>query len=62
MDGLFDTLDDHAGDKKKHPAIQMAVKCGLAVLKKYYEKTDELSIFQITMSSCSFLNIFLSIG
>jgi hypothetical protein len=21
MDGLFDTLNDHAGDAKKHPAI-----------------------------------------
>src|SRR5262245_23818112 len=25
MDGLFNTLDDHASDKKKHSAIRMAV-------------------------------------
>ena len=57
MDGLFDTLDDHASDKKKHPAIRMAAKRGLTVLKKYYGKMDDSSIFWIAMSMYSFSNI-----
>jgi hypothetical protein len=58
MDGLFNTLDDHASDRKKHPAICMAAKRGLTVLKKYYGKTDESSIFRIAMSMFSFPNMF----
>jgi hypothetical protein len=58
MDGLFDTLDDHAGDKNKHPTIRMAVKRGLTVLKKYYGKTDESSLFWIAMSAYLLQNIF----
>jgi hypothetical protein len=60
MDGLFDTLDDHAGDAKKHPAIRMAAKRGLTVLKKYYGKMDESSIFRIAMGMYSFPNMFYS--
>jgi hypothetical protein len=55
MDGLFDTLDDYASDRTKLPAIRMAAKRGLTVLKKYYGKTDESAIFRIAMSMYIFM-------
>jgi hypothetical protein len=59
MDGLFDTLDDYAGDNNRAPAVRMAAKRGLTVLKKYYGKTDESSIFRIAMSLCDFRYDFI---
>jgi hypothetical protein len=51
MDGLFDALDDFASDANKLPAIRMAAKRGVAVMQKYYGKSDESSIFRIAMST-----------
>jgi hypothetical protein len=56
MDGLFDTLDDYASDSTKLPAVRMAAIRGLAILKKYYGKTDESTIFRIAMSELSFVS------
>jgi hypothetical protein len=51
MDGLFNVLDDFASDGNKLPAVCMAAKQGVAVMQKYYGKSDESSAFRIAMST-----------
>ena len=54
MDDLVCGIDDFKDDHTKHPAVRSAAMRGLAILNKYYQKTDESYVYRISMGMTSF--------
>ena len=51
IDILTDRLDDVSRDMKYLPSIRASAAKGLAVLNKYYSKTDESVMYRCAMSA-----------
>lgn len=49
IDDLVCSIDDFKDDDAKHPAVRSAAMRGLAILNKYYQKTDESYVYRIAM-------------
>lgn len=49
IDDLVCSIDDFKDDNTKHPAVRSAAMRGLAILNKYYQKTDESYVYRIAM-------------
>ena len=43
-------INNFKDDSTKHPAVHSAAVCGLAILNKYYQMSDESFIYRIVMS------------
>jgi hypothetical protein len=50
IDLLVCAIDKFKDDTSKHPAIRSAAIRGLSILNKYYQKSDELFMYQIAMA------------
>ena len=50
IDVLTQHVDDFQDDENLMPAVRAAAKRGRIMLNKYYEFTDETSIYRIAMS------------
>lgn len=50
IDILTEKLEDAIYDSSLHPAVRVGAKKGLAILNKYYLKTDESIMYRIAMS------------
>jgi hypothetical protein len=51
IDALVHVIDDFKDDVSKHPAVRSAAMRGLAILNKYYQKTDESFVYRIAMGN-----------
>jgi len=51
IDILTDRLDDVSRDMKYLPSVRAGAAKGLAVLNKYYSKTDESVMYRCAMSA-----------
>ena len=49
IDDLVQVIDDFKDDTTKHLAVRLVAIQGLAILNKYYQKTDESFVYRITM-------------
>ena len=52
IDLLMDCLEDVSSDMKYLPSVCAGAAKGLAVLNKYYSKTDESVMYRCAMSTC----------
>ena len=52
MDILTEHLDAFKDDTNLKPIIRVAAVRGLAIMNKYYSRTDESEIYRISMSKC----------
>ena len=52
MDILTEHLDAFKDDANLKPIIRVAAARGLAIMNKYYSRTDESEIYRISMSKC----------
>ena len=50
IDTLVCIIDMFTEDATRHPAIRSAALCGLNILNKYYEKSDESFMYWIAMA------------
>jgi hypothetical protein len=50
VDDLVRVIDKYKDDTSKHPAVRSAALRGLAILNKYYEKSDESFVYRISMA------------
>ncbi len=50
MDLLTSSLEQSLDDTSLHPAVHTGVSRGLALLNKYYEKTDQSIMYRMAMS------------
>jgi hypothetical protein len=58
IDDLVRVIDDFKDDTSKHPAVRSAAVRGLAILNKYYQKSDESFVYRIAMGK---LNALISV-
>lgn len=49
IDDLVRVIDDFKDDPDKHPAIQSAAAQGLAILNKYYQKSNKSFVYRIVI-------------
>ena len=52
MDILTEHLDAFKDDTNLKPIIRVAAACSLAIMNKYYSRTDKSEIYRILMSKC----------
>jgi len=50
IDDLVGAIADFKDDTAKHPAVRSAAARGLAILNKYYQKSDESFVYRIAMA------------
>ena len=54
IDALVHIIEDFKNDHSKHSAVRSAAAQGIAILNKYYAKTDESIVYHVAMGmSCS---------
>jgi hypothetical protein len=54
IDDLVQVIDNFKDDIEKHPAVRSAAIRGLAILNKYYQKSDESFVYRIAIGNLSF--------
>lgn len=54
IDRLVCAIDNFKDNTSRHPAVRSAATRGLAILNKYYQKTDESFVYRIAMGAFEF--------